>query len=665
MEEEEAAEAPPPSPKSPPQQPPEPPQASGLPEEEGAPTEGVEAVVTAPASAAAEEEEEGEEESTQQSPAQHHPEEPAEEGEGRESPPCPSPSRAGTLEEPAEGEALRVSEAEAEALRLKSLAEEKYRSGAPLKAALKHAKRALRLAPDLDGLPQMVTALRVLRAPPGEHYRALLVEPFSHLNTLRRQYKALALALHPDKNTASLSAFPGSEDAFKRVGEAFQVLSDRARRREYDVRLRVELEAASAASAAPVETFWTACTTCRLFHQFDRRYAGQRLLCPRCRKSFLAVEVRIDGGDEGHGRGAGGAAAANARVRAGATRSARSARAPRSPAISRPRFVSRAARSPSSARSPRATHAHAVSTTYQEVAVHRKRKVSFAGSPEESRPKRVKEKTLAEIQLEVKKKSRPKPNNLRAKDRERGRSRALVPCRAAHARDLSAMAVEDSDFYDFDKHRTERSFRRGQIWAVYDDDDGMPRHYGLVDEVLSTNPFRVKMSWLDIQSNGDEALLLWEKQGLHISCGRFRVGRKVDIDSVNFFSHLVDCEQAAKELFRIYPRKGSIWALYSDGTTGGDGRRYDIVVLLTSFSEMYGLSMAYLVKVEGFRTVFKRREVGVHAIKWLEKNGTRLFSHQIPARKLSGSEGPDLPSECWELDPASLPPDLLRIDWKG
>ncbi|XP_039117470.1 uncharacterized protein LOC120253210 [Dioscorea cayenensis subsp. rotundata] len=49
-------------------------------------------------------------------------------------------------------------------------------------------------------------------------------------------------------------------------------------------------------------------------------------------------------------------------------------------------------------------------------------------------------------------------------------------------------------------------------------------------------------------------------------------------------------------------------------------------------------------------------------VKWLEKDNVRLFSHQIPARKLTDMEGVDFPGECWELDPASLPADLLRLD---
>ncbi|XP_008812991.2 uncharacterized protein LOC103723748 [Phoenix dactylifera] len=533
---------------------------------------------------------------------------------------------------------------EAEALRMKSLAEEKLRSSS-LKSALKYAKRAARLRPDLDGVSQMVTALKILRADPSDHYKVLRIPPFSLPSSIRRQYKTLALALHPDKSSSSVpSASAATSEAFKRVADSFRFLSDRGRKRDFDLSLRLAKEKeASAAAEGPVETFWTACTTCRLLHEFDRRYVGYRLICPGCRKSFLAVEVPPSVDDDDGGKlenNGGGGGSGGAMVRVTRSRSNTRPRIPRFPPLAgddkRKAEVSRVSTSPVS------------------------KKLS-------QRP----EKTLAEMQKElakgkVKEKKKEKGKEEEEKEKEEGKEKkAMVPMK--HKDDeLISMAVEDSDFYDFDKDRTEKSFRKGQIWAIYDDDDGMPRHYGLIEEVFSSNPFRVKMSWLDIQNHGDESLVLWEKSGFHISCGRFKVGRKVDIDSVNFFSHLVECERAARDVYRIYPKKGSAWALYGERTLGGDeGRYYDIVVFLTSYSEMHGLSMAYLEKVEGYKTIFKRQAIGCHAVKWIEKDDVRLFSHQIPARKLLDTEGLNLPRECWELDPASLPPELLNICWDG
>ncbi|CAL5360861.1 hypothetical protein CsSME_00037598 [Camellia sinensis var. sinensis] len=114
-----------------------------------------------------------------------------------------------------------------EAHRLKTLAEQKYKSS-NLKSALKYAKRAHRLFPKLDGLSETLTAFKILRVAATasatlDWYKVLQIEPFSHINTIKKQYKRLALALHPDKNP-----FAASEEAFKLVGNAFRVLSDKS-----------------------------------------------------------------------------------------------------------------------------------------------------------------------------------------------------------------------------------------------------------------------------------------------------------------------------------------------------------------------------------------------------------------------------------------------------
>ncbi|KAK9699013.1 hypothetical protein RND81_08G147500 [Saponaria officinalis] len=286
------------------------------------------------------------------------------------------------------------------------------------------------------------------------------------------------------------------------------------------------------------------------------------------------------------------------------------------------------------------------------------------------------ELTLAEIQMKASRKSKGKKDERKTKvtitkDSEDEEDVVLNKKRrvVAESGDLEVMTVEDSDFYDFDKDRVERSFKKGQVWAIYDDDDGMPRHYGLIDDLISVNPFSVKMSWLDFQSEGDERLTRWEKMGFHISCGKYKVARKDNVNLLNIFSHLVQCERAASELYHVYPRKGSIWALYNERTLNLEGRNspsshqrgYDIVLCLTSYNEAYGLSTAYLEKVDGYKAVFTRREIGYNAVRTLEKNDITVFSHQIPATKLSKDDAPQLTGDCWELDPASLPQDLLAV----
>ncbi|OAY68528.1 uncharacterized protein LOC109727355 [Ananas comosus] len=549
--------------------------------------------------------------------------------------------------------------AAAEALRLLAMAEARLASASSLKSALKYAKRAARLRPGVGGAAALVAALRVLRADPSDHYGVLRLPPLSSAAAIRRRYKTLALDLHPDRSpfpsSSSSSAVAVAEEAFKRVAESFRVLSDRSLKRRLDLRLR-----RGRRSPPPEEeeeraaTFWTACAACRLLHEFHRRYVGYRLVCPSCRKSFLAVEVpnpnnddddddeaedpeQEEGEEEAEENGDDNADDNKSRVRASSRDRARARRVTKSRSNSRPRV----SRFPPLARQKRRIEPRLSNSP-------------LAGS---KKPRTNPEKTLAEMQMEL---SREKKRKER-----KGNVKPLLQPKEEEENDSSLMVVEDSDFYDFDKDRSEKSFRKGQIWAIYDDDDGMPRHYGLIEEVVSSDPFRIRMSWLDIENHGDEHLLLLEKSGFHISCGRFKIGRKVEIRSVNLFSHLIDCERAARELFRVYPKKGSVWALYGDWNFGGEERRrhYDIVVLLTSYSDMYGVSMAYLEKVGGYKSVFKRREVGALAIRCIEKEDVRVFSHQIPARKLSGTEGLDLPRDCWELDPASLTAEMLSVTW--
>ena len=651
---------------------------------------------------------------------------------------------------------------EQEALRLKVLAETKYNKS-KLKSALKYAERALHLAPNLDGLSEMVTSFKILRVAPTttgatpDWYKILQVEPFAHINTIKKQYKKLALLLHPDKNP-----YAGSEEAFKLVGEAFRFLSDKIRRKEYDMKLRIRMQDDNVADLAAVDTFWTACSTCRLLHKFERKYLGHILVCPSCKKSFKAVEVETDDGvgddndecaveetgvrvrsERLRKRNVGVVGTVGQKMGSGENLRSVGVKGKMGGGGVKLRSVNvkgtmRGGGGVSSEELEREEDGDD-SSQWSGGRLRNwgmKRRMRTVGEVlERSMPKRVKTgeemMTLAEMQMEAKRKAHQVRMKLKSKDerekrkekgkeneKEKERLGDLKKSRDLEIRkkgcskksgdleiegrrkkgvgleierrrkkgvdleierhgdsssgDLEIMSVEDSDFYDFDKDRVERSFKKGQVWAIYDDDDGMPRHYGLIDEVVSVNPFELKMSWLDLQSSGDEGLMFWEKMGFHISCGRFKVARKTSINSVNVFSHVVDCERAAREVYRIYPRKGSVWALYNDAAFDAEGRNlsakdkrcYDIVVFLTSYSEIHGLSMAYLEKVDGFKTVFKRREIGCHAIRCLEGNDVRSFSHQIPARKLSGDEASELLKDCWELDPASLPSDLLCIDWR-
>lgn len=103
------------------------------------------------------------------------------------------------------------------------------------------------------------------------------------------------MVLHPDKNTHL-----GYEEAFKLMGEGFVIFFDRIRMKEYDMTLKIRIreEKVNEVETSVVETFWTDCSRCRLLHQFDNKYLRHNLVCPSCKRSFRAVEVKSgNGGD--------------------------------------------------------------------------------------------------------------------------------------------------------------------------------------------------------------------------------------------------------------------------------------------------------------------------------------------------------------------------------
>ncbi|CAJ2647144.1 unnamed protein product [Trifolium pratense] len=455
-----------------------------------------------------------------------------------------------------------------------------------------------------------------------------------------------------------------------------------------------------------VRTFWTACDTCRVLHQFERKYLGHKLVCPGCDKSFKAVEaVQSDGSQSQEDEEEEDKTLGDFMLKRKNIKKKKNGKVgfekdeifkgndevgdEEDETFRGNDEVGDAKGESFKGNGDVGGEKSESFKDNDEVGIVgrlRKRTRSIGEVLECSESKRVvgseeETMTLAEFQSKVKTKRKDKKGKMKGLEIKKGfaveekknegsvkrNGLSLERHRDTSGEEFEVMAVADSDFYDFDKDRVERSFKKGQVWAVYDDDDGMPRSYALIDETVSVNPFKVMISWLDLQNNGDGNIVSRGKLGFHIPCGRFKVAKKASISSVNVFSHVVDCDRAARQVYKIYPKKESVWALYSEASldAGDCNRCYDIVVFLTSYSEMNGMSMAFLEKVDGYKTVFKRQESGSHAVRFLRKDEFGLISHQIPARKCPCDEAPELLKDYWELDPASLPSNLLTIGGIG
>ncbi|KAG7548128.1 DnaJ domain [Arabidopsis suecica] len=71
------------------------------------------------------------------------------------------------------------------------------------------------------------------------------------------------------------------------------------------------------------------------------------------------------------------------------------------------------------------------------------------------------------------------------------------------------ITVRDSDFHDFDTNRSEECFEGRQIWAIYDEDDGMPRLYCMVREVLFVQPFKIDIAYLSSKTDIKFGTMKW------------------------------------------------------------------------------------------------------------------------------------------------------------
>ncbi|KAL6320811.1 hypothetical protein AAG906_008811 [Vitis piasezkii] len=220
-----------------------------------------------------------------------------------------------------------------EASRAKDIAVRKFREKDFL-GAKKFVLKAQNLYPGLEGLSQMLTILDVYisaeKKVSGEvdWYGILGVSPLADEETVKKQYRKLALILHPDKNKSI-----GADGAFKLVSEAWSLLSDKGKRLSYNQKRDVKgsqqkVPSQNGVPSAPAsangvhnftsgvasnarthsnanrpsptsvpspshrrtDTFWTVCNRCKTQYEYLRIYLNHTLLCPNCHEAFLALE---------------------------------------------------------------------------------------------------------------------------------------------------------------------------------------------------------------------------------------------------------------------------------------------------------------------------------------------------------------------------------------
>ncbi|KAJ1414268.1 hypothetical protein SESBI_19122, partial [Sesbania bispinosa] len=224
----------------------------------------------------------------------------------------------------------------------------------------------------------------------------------------------------------------------------------------------------------------------------------------------------------------------------------------------------------------------------------------------------------------------------------------------------------DAEFTDFDKDKKEGSFAVGQIWAIYDTTDGMPRFYAIIRKVLSPG-FKLRITWFEPDPDDNDGIN-WLNEELPISCGKYKLGTTETTEDRPMFSHQIFCENIGRSTFKVYPRKGETWALFKNWDIKWymdveSLRQYDFefVEILSDYVEGVGVVVAYLAKLKGFVSLFSQIVKGGNRTFQIPSVELLRFSHRVPSFKMTGQERAGVPVGSYELDPASLPMNLEEV----
>lgn len=625
------------------------------------------------------------------------------------------------------------------------------------------ALKAQMLFPELEGISQMVATFDIYVASEGkvngevDFYSILGLKPSADKSMVKRQYKRLAVLLHPDKNRTV-----GADGAFRLLSEAWTHLSDNARRHTYDLKRNGQLSSTVVAGAtfpnncaksSLPPTFWTVCTSCQVQYEYLRKYVNKRLSCKNCRATFMAVEmgtapingsypvsqfsfvpdngysnshgynnmtffppnpVYVSGnGIPGYHSGHGPEYVSNVSFQWSTSPGSSAGYVSPNGFTTSGDTIYQSNGYPSKPGKKMKTDTNGTVVCNQSVSAakvtrpYKKRKVEVGGNSavngdelvakvvseaatvpkfsatNESSVRRpipplidIRSLLIEKARTEIKKKLA----EMKAASAENGQKPHMEPGKPGESRRRANMSISqlepkklgpvtltvpDSDFHDFDKDRTEECFQPKQIWALYDEEDGMPRLYCLIRQIISVNPFKIHISYLGSKTDTEFGAVNWIDSGFTKSCGHFRATSSDIVEGVNMFSHVLSREKAGRGgCVRIYPRSGDIWAVYRNWSkdwnrsTPYDVRhQYEMVEVMEDYNEEIGVCVTQLIKLEGFKTVYQRR-TDKDAMQLIPRREMVRFSHQVPSWLLK--DVTDLPDGCWDLDPAAIPDELLQ-----
>jgi curved DNA-binding protein CbpA len=205
--------------------------------------------------------------------------------------------------------------------------------------------------------------------------------------------------------------------------------------------------------------------------------------------------------------------------------------------------------------------------------------------------------------------------------------------------------------YNFEREKSEDKFQLDQIWALYSNEDGLPRNYGQIKVIDSTPNFRLHVAMLEV---------CWPPKDATrpVCCGTFKVKNgKNKVLSASKFSHLLKAQSIGNSRYEIHPRKGEIWALCKTWNSS-DGES-DIVEVL----EDNECSVKVVVLIRAKLHESANRNKHFYWAPRIQRSITRVldiprgefsrFSHQCSAFKHTGKKD-RCERSYWEIDPSSI-----------
>lgn len=570
-----------------------------------------------------------------------------------------------------------------EAIRAKEIAEKRMQNK-DFAGAQKLALKAQKLYPGLENISQLLTVCEVhisaeqkVVGTEADWYGILQIPHTVDELSIKKQYRKLALILHPDKNK-----FPGAEAAFKLIGEANRVLSDQAKRSVYDIKRRTIQSGTTKQqnsfadnmrqphqqqSEMPL-TFWTSCPFCSTRYQQYRNLLNRVIRCQKCLNPFVAYDLNVQGVNSGYAWNQSAASQHNDIPNQGAHRTGQESTAGNSYSgfrcqenASNTEVGGRSQRKASEegdVASRRAMFGEAQSRKSPRNVGRKRGRNAAAESGESFSSERADVRDSEQLEKKEMESSPIKKKNKQSfKDADNVEVNSNV---ASNPDTQDPISYPEPEFHDFDKDRVQENFQVAQIWAVYDDTDGMPRWYALIRKIYS-NGSKLRILWLEADPK-DRDGQNWLEEKLPVACGNFRTGKTQDTEDLLMFSHLASWEKGnSRNTYKIYPRKGEVWALFKDWSiqwsTSPDAHKkyeFEFVEILCDYADGTGVEVACLVMLEGFTSLFQQMEN-------MEKNPCQVppsellrFSHRVPCYRMTGEERQGIPAGSFELDPASV-----------